>query len=92
MPKFNTYDGMGDPSNHIKTYDSQLSFWETEADIYGRAFPSSLSGAALKWFHKLPPNSIDCWHDSVDLFMDKFGVSIVAEQDVEALMNLKKKP
>ncbi|GAA0143822.1 hypothetical protein LIER_04416 [Lithospermum erythrorhizon] len=57
MLKFNTYDGMGDPSNHIKAYDSQL---------YSSSFPSSFSGATLKWFHKLPPNSIDCWQDSDD--------------------------
>ncbi|GAA0165572.1 hypothetical protein LIER_40007 [Lithospermum erythrorhizon] len=60
MPKFRTFDGMGDPINHLKVYDSQLSFWANEDDVYVRAFPSSLSGAALKWFHKLPPNSIDC--------------------------------
>ncbi|GAA0152132.1 hypothetical protein LIER_10689 [Lithospermum erythrorhizon] len=92
MPKFKTLYGMGDPSNHINAYDSQLSFWASEDDVYTKAFPSSLSGAALKWFHKLPPNSIDCWQDSVDLFMDKFGASIIAEQDEEALMNLKQKP
>ncbi|GAA0148777.1 hypothetical protein LIER_36799 [Lithospermum erythrorhizon] len=33
MPKFKTYDGMGDPSNHIKAYDSQLSFWSSEDDV-----------------------------------------------------------
>ncbi|GAA0154817.1 hypothetical protein LIER_43294 [Lithospermum erythrorhizon] len=57
----------------------------------GFKIPSSLSRAALKWFHKLPPNSIDCWQDTVDLFMDKFGVSIVANEDEEAFMNLKQK-
>ncbi|GAA0148738.1 hypothetical protein LIER_36786 [Lithospermum erythrorhizon] len=91
MPKLRTFDGMGDPSNHLKAYDSQLSFCASEDDVYVRAFPGSLSGAALKWFHKLPPNSIDCWKDIVDLFMDKFGSSIVAEEDEEALMNLKQK-
>ncbi|GAA0141330.1 hypothetical protein LIER_02497 [Lithospermum erythrorhizon] len=92
MPKLRTFDGMGDSSNHIKAYDSELSFWASEDDVYARAFPGSLSRAALKWFHKLPPNSIDCWQDTVDLFMDKFGASIVAEEDEETLMNLKQKP
>ncbi|GAA0186803.1 hypothetical protein LIER_34091 [Lithospermum erythrorhizon] len=89
MPKFKTYDGMGYPSNHTKAYDSQLSLRASEDDVYARAFPSSLIGAALKWFHKLPPDTIDCWQDFMDVFMDKFEESIVAEQDEEELMNLK---
>ncbi|GAA0168510.1 hypothetical protein LIER_23214 [Lithospermum erythrorhizon] len=82
---------MGVPSNHIKAYDSQLTFWASEDDVYARAFPSSLLRATLKWLQKLPPNSIDCWQDLVDLFMDKFRASNVAEKDEEALMNLKQK-
>ncbi|GAA0183328.1 hypothetical protein LIER_30756 [Lithospermum erythrorhizon] len=27
MPKFKTLSGFGDPSNHLKSFDSQLSFW-----------------------------------------------------------------
>ncbi|GAA0159261.1 hypothetical protein LIER_16082 [Lithospermum erythrorhizon] len=30
--------------------------------------------------------------DTVDLFMNKFGASIIAEEDEEAFMNLKQKP
>ncbi|GAA0148956.1 hypothetical protein LIER_36834 [Lithospermum erythrorhizon] len=92
MPKLRIFYGMGDPSNQLKYYDSQLSFWASVYDVYARAFLGSLSGATLKWFHKLPPNSIDCWQDTVDLFMDKFGASIVTEKDEEVLMNLKQKP
>ncbi|GAA0162431.1 hypothetical protein LIER_18524 [Lithospermum erythrorhizon] len=91
MSKLRAFDGMGDPSNHLKAYDLQFSFWASEDDVYARAFPGSLSGTALKCFHKLPPNSINCWQDTVDLFIDKFGASIVAEEDEEALMNLKQK-
>ncbi|GAA0140806.1 hypothetical protein LIER_02093 [Lithospermum erythrorhizon] len=61
-------------------------------DVYARDFPGSLSGAVLKWIHKLPPNSIDCWKYTMDLFMDKFGACIVADEDEKTLMNLKQKP
>ncbi|GAA0159521.1 hypothetical protein LIER_16275 [Lithospermum erythrorhizon] len=81
MPKFKTFTRFGDHSNHLKSFNSQLSFWASDDEVYARAFPSSLSGQALKWFHKLPPNSIDGWHDVVDMFMDKFGASIVADED-----------
>ncbi|GAA0147826.1 hypothetical protein LIER_07432 [Lithospermum erythrorhizon] len=81
MPKFKTFSGFGDPSNHLKSFNSHLSFWASDDEVYARAFLSSLSGQNLKWFYKLPPNFIDCWQDLVDLFMDKFGASIVADAD-----------
>ncbi|GAA0140352.1 hypothetical protein LIER_01717 [Lithospermum erythrorhizon] len=92
MPKFKTFSGFGDPDNHLKAFDSQLSFWASDDEVYARAFPSNLSGKALKWFHKLPPDSIDRWQDVVDLFMDKFRVSIVADDDERTLMEIQQKP
>ncbi|GAA0140260.1 hypothetical protein LIER_01641 [Lithospermum erythrorhizon] len=92
MPKFKIFSGIGDPSNHLKSFDSQLSFWASDDEVYARAFPNRLSGQALKWFHKLPPNSIDCWQDGVELFMDNFGASIVADADERSLMEIQQKP
>ncbi|GAA0167184.1 hypothetical protein LIER_22173 [Lithospermum erythrorhizon] len=46
MPKFKTFSGFGDPSNHLKSFDSLLSFWTRDDEICPRAFPSSLSGQA----------------------------------------------
>ncbi|GAA0146554.1 hypothetical protein LIER_06480 [Lithospermum erythrorhizon] len=89
MPKFKTFSGIGDPSSHLNSFDSQLSFWASDDEVYARAFPSSLSGQALKWFRKLPPNSIDCWQDAVDLFMDKFGALIVTDADERTLMEIQ---
>ncbi|GAA0164109.1 hypothetical protein LIER_19822 [Lithospermum erythrorhizon] len=92
MPKFKTFGVYGDPGNHLKSFDSQLSFWASDDEVYARAFPSSLSGQALKWFHKLPSDSIDCWQDITDLFNDKFGASIVAEEDERTLMEIQQRP
>ncbi|GAA0140994.1 hypothetical protein LIER_02238 [Lithospermum erythrorhizon] len=91
MPKFKTFSGFGDPSNHLKSFDSQLSFRARDDKVYVRAFPNSLSGQALKWFHKLPPNSIERWQDVTDLFMDKFGASIVDDEDKRNLMEIQQK-
>ncbi|GAA0146470.1 hypothetical protein LIER_36324 [Lithospermum erythrorhizon] len=63
MPKFKTFSGFGNSRNHLKLFDSQLSFSASDDEVYARAFPSSLSKQAFKWFHKLPPNSIDGWQD-----------------------------
>ncbi|GAA0141282.1 hypothetical protein LIER_02459 [Lithospermum erythrorhizon] len=92
MPKFKTFSGSRDPGNHLKPFDSRLSFWASDDEVYAWAFPSSLLGQALNWFHKLPPDSIDCWQHIVDLFMDKFRASIVADEDKRTLMDIQQKP
>ncbi|GAA0154462.1 hypothetical protein LIER_12434 [Lithospermum erythrorhizon] len=33
MLKLRTFNGIWDPSNHLKAYDSQLSFWASEDDV-----------------------------------------------------------
>ncbi|GAA0169573.1 hypothetical protein LIER_24024 [Lithospermum erythrorhizon] len=89
MPKFKTFSGFGDPGNHLKAFYSHLSFRTSNDEVYARAFLSSLSGQALKWFHKLPPDSIDRWQNIVDLLMDKFGPSIVADDDERTLIDIQ---
>ncbi|GAA0149693.1 hypothetical protein LIER_36976 [Lithospermum erythrorhizon] len=69
-----------------------LSCKNSDGKVYVRAFPSSLLRQALKWFHKLPSDSIDCWQDIMDLFMNKFGTSIVADEDERTLMERQQKP
>ncbi|GAA0183678.1 hypothetical protein LIER_31049 [Lithospermum erythrorhizon] len=78
MPKFKISSGIGDPSNHLKSFDSQLSFWANDDEVYARAFPSSLSGQALKWFHKLPPNFID--YCDGDLILPRIETRTVKEE------------
>ncbi|GAA0154368.1 hypothetical protein LIER_12366 [Lithospermum erythrorhizon] len=80
------------PGGGIVKHNTLLPFSNRDDEVYERAFPSSLSGQALKWFHKLPPNSIDCWQDIVDLFMDKYGACIVADEDEKTLMELQRRP
>ncbi|GAA0142584.1 hypothetical protein LIER_03447 [Lithospermum erythrorhizon] len=92
MPKFKNFSGFGDPGNHLKSFDSQLSFFASDDEVYTRAFPSSLSGQPLKWFHKLPPDSTNCWQNIMDLFMEKFGASIVVDDDERTLLDIQQKP
>ncbi|GAA0138991.1 hypothetical protein LIER_00628 [Lithospermum erythrorhizon] len=33
MPKFKTFSGFGDPSNYLKSFDSQLSFWASDDEM-----------------------------------------------------------
>ncbi|GAA0164637.1 hypothetical protein LIER_20229 [Lithospermum erythrorhizon] len=35
MPKFKTFSGLGDPRNHLKSFDSQLSLWISDDEDHG---------------------------------------------------------
>jgi len=58
-PTLDRYDGTTDPDEHIDSYVSQLTLFTTDGYIYCKVFPTSLRGAALNWFTRLPPRSID---------------------------------
>ncbi|GAA0169881.1 hypothetical protein LIER_24263 [Lithospermum erythrorhizon] len=58
-------------------------------DIYAKAFPNSLTGAALDWYMELPANSIDSYASTSEAFIFKYSTSITNKQDERALMDLE---
>ncbi|GAA0169005.1 hypothetical protein LIER_23577 [Lithospermum erythrorhizon] len=61
-------------------------------DIYAKAFPNSLTGAALDWYMELPPDSIDLYGHASDAFISKYSTSITNKQDERALMDFQQFP
>jgi len=61
VPTFDKYDGTTNPDNHLQTFAHQMMFHMVSDAIWCRVFSSSLTGEALEWFSKLPPNNIDCF-------------------------------
>jgi len=53
------YDGSTDPDEHMDAYATHMSLYTSDDAVLCRVFPTSLKGATLSWFTKLPPNSID---------------------------------
>ncbi|GAA0154931.1 hypothetical protein LIER_12773 [Lithospermum erythrorhizon] len=103
MPKFKTFNGIGYPSNHFKSFDSQLSFWASEDEVHVRAFPSSLSGTYLggipkkKKTSRKTSRSNDCWNteserqdnDPKDFKSQKRGMPY---EDLETIVFDEKQP
>lgn len=55
VPKYDKYNGNGDPHNHVKHFYAIIMYFMHE-DIYPmRLFPRSLRGQAMEWFTKLTP-------------------------------------
>jgi len=72
------YDGTTDPDEHVDAYTTHMSLYTMDDAVLCRVFPTSLKAGALRWFTKLPPNSIDCF----ETLMAKFDVTSIALVDI----------
>ncbi|GAA0174610.1 hypothetical protein LIER_41749 [Lithospermum erythrorhizon] len=92
LPQFTQYSGIGDPQKHLKGFLAQMTINTNDMDIYAKAFPNSLTGAALDWYMELRANSIDSYAHIADVFISKYNTSIINKQDKRALMDLQHAP
>ncbi|GJZ02532.1 reverse transcriptase domain-containing protein [Tanacetum coccineum] len=58
-----TYDGSGDPKDHIKLFQSAAKTERWAMPTWCHMFNSTLIGNARVWFDKLPKESIDNYED-----------------------------
>ncbi|PWA84319.1 retroelement [Artemisia annua] len=54
-----TYDGTGDPDDHLKVFESAAAIENWPQPVWCHMFNSTLVGNARTWFSKLPRRSID---------------------------------
>ena len=62
-PKFRllqleSYDGLKDPLDHIKSFKTLMHLQMTPNEVMCRAFPTIPKGVARVWFSKIPPSTI----------------------------------
>ncbi|XP_070010905.1 uncharacterized protein [Nicotiana sylvestris] len=91
-PKFEKYDGHGDPIAHLKKYCNQLRGVGGKEELLMAYFGESLIGIASEWYMD---QDISCWHIWDDLaqdFVRQFQYNIDIAPDRNSLTNLKKKP
>jgi len=70
------YDRSTDPDEHMDAYTTHMSLYTSDDEVLCRVFPTSLKGAALGWFTKLPPNFIDSFATLVVKFETQFATSM----------------
>ena len=91
MPRFQMYNGTGNPHRHLNAFISNMQFHTQDDKVYARAFPQSLEGDAHAWFSRLELNSVDSWSTLTRLFVERHGVTISDEKDETELMEVKQK-
>jgi len=72
---YDQYDGTTDPEEHIDIFTTQVGLYTTEDAILCHFFPTSLKGTTLRWFTRLPPNSVDCFDTLTTRFSIQFATS-----------------
>nr|XP_027120488.1 uncharacterized protein LOC113737456 [Coffea arabica] len=62
-PKFNKYDGTGNPKTHLRLFANKLGRPVDDENLPLRLFPESLEGDALDWYSNLKPEEVKTWLD-----------------------------
>ncbi|KAK2403502.1 hypothetical protein QL285_052932 [Trifolium repens] len=75
LPNLPSYDGLTDPDDHIKNFNTILNFRRTSGAIRCRLFPTTLRKGALTRYTSLPPRFVFSWHDFSDQFKQNFTAS-----------------
>ncbi|PIN26241.1 hypothetical protein CDL12_01008 [Handroanthus impetiginosus] len=72
-PKFQQFDGKGNPKQHVAHFIETCSNAGTNGDLLVKQFVRSLKGNAFDWFIKLEPESIDSWDQMEREFLNRFS-------------------
>ncbi|KAK3026858.1 hypothetical protein RJ639_042358 [Escallonia herrerae] len=85
MPSCESYDGTGDPMEHLARFTSGMNLHLVPDQIMCRAFPVTLKGAVHVWFQHLLPRSIFCWAQLAESFRSNYLTSRVQRKNSSTL-------
>ncbi|XP_070050601.1 uncharacterized protein [Nicotiana tomentosiformis] len=91
-PKFEMFDGTGDPKVYLRTYCDKLVGVDKNEQIRMKLFMRSLTRDALSWYISQDPKKWISWVSMASDFLDRFRFNMKNTPDVFYIQNLKKKP
>ncbi|GKV24654.1 hypothetical protein SLEP1_g34238 [Rubroshorea leprosula] len=91
IPHLETYDGSGDPDEHLHTYQAIMRIQNANDAMMCKVFPTKLKSTARRWYHKLPRHSIDSYSQLAKLFSNKFASQREIKCTVTELMQVHQK-
>ena len=91
MPKFEKYDGHGDPIAHLRCYCNQLRGAGGKEELLMAYFGESLSGLASEWFVDQDIDKWISWDDLANEFVQQFQYNVELIPDEKSLTSIKKK-
>ncbi|XP_019150582.1 PREDICTED: uncharacterized protein LOC109147379 [Ipomoea nil] len=85
FPEQATFDGSGDPREHLLSYQAKMQVLGVQDPVMCRAFLSTLKGLAQRWLVALPPGSIHNFEGLADRFMSHYAANIKPQKDLTHL-------
>nr|XP_033508526.1 uncharacterized protein LOC117273470 [Nicotiana tomentosiformis] len=92
MPKFDPYDGHGDPVAHLRGFCSNMRGAGGKDELLMAYFSQSLSGAALEWYTRQDTSRWYTWDDLAQAFARHFQYNIDIVPDRLSLTKVEKRP
>ncbi|KAA0056121.1 ty3-gypsy retrotransposon protein [Cucumis melo var. makuwa] len=71
-PKFQQFDGKGNPKQHVAHFIKTCETAGTRGDLLVKQFVRTLKGNACDWYIDLEPESIDNWEQLERDFLNRF--------------------
>ncbi|XP_049399803.1 uncharacterized protein LOC125863871 [Solanum stenotomum] len=90
-PKFEKYDGHGDPVAHLKRYCNQLRGNGSKEELLMAYFGESLMEITAEWFIYQDTYKWPTWDDLARCFVQQFQYNIDIVPDRTSLANMRKK-
>ncbi|XP_070018318.1 uncharacterized protein [Nicotiana sylvestris] len=91
-PKFEKYEGHGNPIAHLKRYCNQLRGAGGKEELLMAYFGESLVRVASEWFIDQDISHWHVWDDMARVFVKQFQYNIDIVPNRNSLSNMKKKP
>ncbi|XP_019238513.1 PREDICTED: uncharacterized protein LOC109218590 [Nicotiana attenuata] len=92
MPKFDLYDGHGDPVAHLRGFCSKMRGAGGKDELLMAYFSQRLSGSALEWYTRQDHGRWYTWDDLAQAFACHFQYNLEIVPDRLSLIKLEKKP
>ena len=91
VPKFDTFEGNGNPLAHLRTYCDQLVGVGKNEALLMRLFSRSLSGEALEWFTSQDMRQWPNWSAMAKDFVERFAYNVEIVPDRYSLERIKQR-
>ncbi|XP_019171077.1 PREDICTED: uncharacterized protein LOC109166639 [Ipomoea nil] len=85
FPEQATFDGSGDPREHLLSYQAKMQVLGVKDLVMCRAFLPTLKGPAQRWVVALPSGSIHSFEGLPDRFMSHYATNIKPQKDLTHL-------
>ncbi|KAL4350477.1 hypothetical protein AHAS_Ahas10G0145900 [Arachis hypogaea] len=89
LPDMTLYDGTTDPNHHLSNFRSRMYLTNALDAVRCKAFPTTLTKTAIRWFDNLPPKSISSFDDLAKKFLARFSIQKDKAKHAPSLLGIK---